>query len=148
MSEIDWSVELRKIEREFDGLPPEPTPSGLRTQRELERQLRERREARLARIGVTARLTLVLALAVAILFWPYASCGPDFLAYLAAVAMVAVGGLWITVCTWRHRMARTHALALLVVLWGIALGAAQLLPRAGWAQGAQLHAPAWRCAGL
>ena len=40
MSEIDWNVELRKIEREYDGLPPEPSANALRARRAAE--LRER----------------------------------------------------------------------------------------------------------
>jgi len=41
MGEINWLTELRKIEREFDGLPPEPTPMELRARRAAEQARRE-----------------------------------------------------------------------------------------------------------
>ena len=33
MSEVDWKTKLREIEREYDGLPPEPPPSVIRTKK-------------------------------------------------------------------------------------------------------------------
>ena len=143
---MDWTAELKKISREFDGLPPEPPPNPLRAMREAERRERERKEMAQARLGVGARLALVLALAGAMLFWPYpAACGARLFGYLAAVAMVGVSGLWVTARTWRYRMAKTHALALLVILWGLALGAAQVLPRVGYARTDAQHPAQWRC---
>jgi hypothetical protein len=146
VGEIDWNVELKKIERELDGLPPEPSPAELRARRTAERREQQRKEARHILLGVSARLLLALTLAAAMVFWPYpARCGAKLVAYLSAVAMVAVGGLWVTICTWRHRMAKTHAVALLIVLWGLALAAAQVLPRVGYAKSDASHPAQWRC---
>ena len=143
---IDWNTELKKISRQFDGLPPEPSANQVRAMREAERRERERKELAQAKLGVAARLALVLALAGAIVFWPYPTpCGARLAGYLAAVAMVGVSGLWITASTWRYRMPKTHALALLVVLWGLALGAAQVLPRVGYARTDAQHPAHWRC---
>jgi len=44
MGEINWLTELRKIEREFDGLPPEPTPMELRARRAAEQRAERLRE--------------------------------------------------------------------------------------------------------
>ena len=143
---MDWTTELKKSSREFDGLPPEPSPNQLRAMREAERRERERKEMAQARLGVAARLALVLALAGAMVFWPYAApCGTRLAGYLAAVGMVGVSGLWVSARTWQYRMAKTHALALLVVLWGLTLGAAQVLPRVGYARVDAQHAAQWRC---
>jgi hypothetical protein len=143
---IDWTTELKKISRQFDGLPPEPTPNQLRTMREAERRERERKEMAQAKLGVAVRLTMVLALAGAIVFWPYPTpCGVRLAGYLAAVGMVGISGLWVTWCTWRYRMPKTHALSLLVILWGLTLAAAEVLPRVGYARTDAQHPAAWRC---
>ena len=81
------------------------------------------------------RLGLATALAIGILFWPYPSqCGFGFAGYAAAIATVTLGGLWSSVWTWRHRTARAHVLSLLLVVWGIVLGAREIMPRAGYAK--------------
>ena len=72
----DWSTQLKKIEREFEGLPPEPSPAYKKLQSEEEKRARERAAQRVALIGVFARLILVAAVGVALLFWPYENnCG-------------------------------------------------------------------------
>jgi hypothetical protein len=37
---VDWNAELRKIEHEFDGLPPEPSAAQLKAKRAAERWCR------------------------------------------------------------------------------------------------------------
>lgn len=147
MSEIDWNVELRKIEREFDGLPPEPSPNALRAQKAAELRARQLAAERLALVGAWARLLLVVALGVALYWWPYAhACDLRLAAFLGAQAMVAVGGLWVAAFTWRHRLAASHSLALVVLAAGLLLVAAQVLPRLGYATVAGVRADHWRCA--
>ena len=81
MTEIDWNVELRKIEREYDGLPPEPSAAKLRAERAAEQRRRERAAATLAFFGAWARLLLVGALGASLLWWPYGrTCGIDLAA--------------------------------------------------------------------
>jgi len=146
LSEIDWSVELRKIEREFDGLPPEPTPEERRLQREGHRRVHEEQEAREASFGVYLRLALTVSLAIGVVFWPYeAACGGSLFAYLSAITTVILGGLWTSHSTWRHRMSRGHTVALLVILWGFVLGASQVLPRVGYAIPDAAHPASWGC---
>jgi len=86
------------------------------------------------KVFVWARLGCVATLGTAILWWPYGrSCGIGLATYLAATMMIIVGGVWVVACTWISRMVRTHALAILVTFWGVALITGQVLPRIGYA---------------
>ena len=143
---VDWNVELRRIERQFDGLPPEPSASVVKARKEREQRLREQVERRVAMISGGARLLLVASLVVALQWWPYgASCGPSLAGFLAAVSLVAVGGLWAGWYSWRHRLAIHHVLAMLLVVTGLALVAAQVLPRLGYATVVGVEATSWTC---
>ena len=147
LSEINWAVELRKIEREYDGLPPEPTSTDLRQKRDAERRERERQDAAAASFGVYFRLTLVVCLGVSIACWPYdVSCGVMLSGYLGAVLVLIVAGIWTALATFTHRMPRRHLIALGVVTWGLVLGAAQVLPRIGYAVPSPARAATWHCA--
>ena len=146
LSEIDWNVELRKIEREFDGLPPEPTPEELRAQRALARRTQDDEDNRTAAVGVVARLAIVLALGAALANWPYNhACGAPLMGYLFSIAVLVGGGLWTTVCSWRQRMPRTHILSLVAILWALTLAAAEVLPRVGYANADPSRPPSWSC---
>ena len=145
-SDIDWNVELRKIEREYDGLPPEPSAAALRAQRMAESRAKEQAARRLATLGAVARLLLVATLAGALFWWPYRTeCGPDLAAFLGAESMIVVGGLWTAAFAWRHRLAASHTIALMLVLLGLSLVAAQVLPRLGYATVVGVDATEWRC---
>jgi hypothetical protein len=147
MSEVNWDTELRKIEREFDGLPPEPTPAELRARRAAEQRAEKQRKERTVRLGVQARLLLVMALAGAIVLWPYRrACGPGLFVFMGAEVMIVAGGLWLMVCTWRARMAKTHGVALLLLLWGLMLIGHQVLPRIGYAKTDAASPALWWCA--
>lgn len=142
MSGIDWDTELPKLEREFDGLPPRPTPAELRARRATPERSNEPATA----LGVWARLMLVAVLAGALGFWPYArDCGAGLFTFMGAGTMIAVGGVWVSVCTWRNRMALTHALALLLVLVGLAAVGHQVLPRIGYARSDPVNPQQWSC---
>jgi hypothetical protein len=88
------------------------------------------------------RVVLVLLLAGAMPFWPYGrDCGFGLFAYMAAGGVVVLGGVWAAVSTWHRRRPVAHILALLVTVWGLALLAAQVLPRVGYAK----QAVRWTC---
>jgi len=130
----DWSVKLKKIEREFEGLPPEPSPAFKKMQSEEERRAQERAQQRAAMIGASARVILVFMLFVALAIWPYANeCGSGLFGYLGTKAVIVAGGLWVAFTTWRARLAKMHALSLLIVLVGLILIAIDVLPRIGYA---------------
>jgi hypothetical protein len=143
---IDWSAQLKKIERQFDGLPAEPSESELRAKRENERRQQMKNKDREAVFGAASRVVLVLSLGLAMAAWPYdRACGAGLLGYLAASAAIVAGGLWATVGTWRRHAPTLHALALLAVMWGAVLITAQVLPRVGYAKVDPSNGPAWRC---
>jgi hypothetical protein len=130
----DWSTKLKKIEREFEGLPPEPSPAFKKMQSEEERRAQERAQQRAAMIGASARLILVFMLFVALAIWPYANeCGSGLFGYLGTKAVIVAGGLWVAFTTWRARLAKMHALSLMIVLVGLILIAVDVLPRIGYA---------------
>lgn len=147
MSGVNWKVELAKIEREYDGLPPEPSPGALNAKRASERLAQLRQDAQTAAIGAWARLLLVAALAGALVFWPYArECGAGLFVYMGAEALIVAGALWVVTWTWRWRMAKTHGLALMMVLYALALIGAQVAPRVGYAKVNATHPQQWWCA--
>jgi hypothetical protein len=145
---IDWATQLKKIERQFDGIPTPPTESELRMQRENERREQLRKLKRDEVFGAVSRVVLTLSLGLAMNAWPYGrACGAGLYAYLAASAAIVAGGIWAAVGTWHSRFAKLHAAALLVVAWGVILITAQVLPRVGYTNLDLRSRPTWRCWG-
>jgi hypothetical protein len=148
VTDIDWSAQLKKIERQFDGLPTPPTESDLRLQRENERREQLRRLKRGEIFGAASRIVLVLSLGLAINAWPYdRACGGGLLGYLVAAGAIVAGGVWAIVGTWNSRSPKLHAVAILAMAWGMVLIAAQLLPRVGYTNLDLRTRPTWRCWG-
>jgi hypothetical protein len=148
VTEIDWSAQLKKIERQFDGIPTPPTESQLRIQREHDRREQLRRLKRDEIFGAASRVVLVASLGLAMNAWPYdRACGGGLLAYLAASVAIVAGGIWAIVGTWNSQFPKLHAAAMLVVAWGVVLITAQVLPRVGYARVDASSRLAWRCRG-
>jgi len=142
MQKINWEIELAKLEREFDGRPPNPTRPSLAVQPAPRPGVSERAAA----LAVWVRVVLVAALAGALAVWPYArSCGPGLFAFLGACAMIVLGGVWVSVCTWRSRMAFAHTLGFGLVLAGLVAVGLQVLPRIGYAKVDPGHPLQWVC---
>ena len=159
MDQIDWKAELRKIEREYDGLPPEPPtaesrsvspespPAEIRGQKLPNIRAREQADRNVMFVAASARLVLVGLLIGALWWWPYAnSCGFGLAAFLSAKMMIVVGGGWGAVFAWRNRLATSHTIAVAFVFTGLALLATEVLPRLGYVSIAAMGAPHWRCA--
>lgn len=146
MSDRNWDRELAKIDKKLEGVSDAallPTPHAA-TSAAAADVARQRRET--TTLGVLARLVLAIALAVGMLFWPYAArCGVGLYGYLAATGVVVAAGVWTAVWTWRHRAARAHLLALLLVVWGMVLGAIEVLPRVGYATPSAARPAIWAC---
>ena len=143
----DWDAELKKIDKQLESMsdsalipaPPKNAAPAARNEVAAER-------ATTRTWGAFLRLALATALGVGILFWPYPTrCGFGLAGYLAAVAAVFAGGVWSSVWTWRHRTARAHVLSLLLILWGMVLGATELLPRLGYAKPDPARPSGWTC---
>lgn len=146
MNEIDWKTELRKVERQYDGLPPEPTAAELREWRLAEEREQRRRDEVNGAVGAWTRLFLVVALAGALSFWPYArSCGVGLYGYVGAECAVAVGGVWVAMYSWRRRAAWAHSAAFVTMLAGFTLVGLDVLPRVGYAKQNPLQPEGWAC---
>ena len=157
----DWDREMAKIDKQLESLSDDALrsrgeggqlPAGRGAGAERALPAGSRPGAALAAspapsgtIGVALRLLLAAAVAVGVVFWPYdARCGLGLAGYLGAVAGVALAGGWSAVWTWRHRSPRAHVLALALVGWGLALAAAEVLPRVGYARADPARA-LWVC---
>jgi len=142
----DWDSELKKIDKQLESvsdealLPAKSAPTPAARAKIVEKQRST------TTLGVLARLVLAVALGAGMLFWPYsARCGAGLFAYLGAVGVVAAGGVWTSIWTWRHRSSRAHVLSLLLILWGGVLGAIEILPRIGYATPTPEHPAQWMC---
>ena len=103
-------------------LPPLPSLPELRTLASLNLPTRET-------VRVWSWVGLGALLSVAMLYWPYSRTGIwSILFYAFAVAMVIVAGVWGAQLTWKTRLGIAHTIALVVLLWGITLGAAETFP--------------------
>lgn len=155
MPPTDWDKELAKIDKQLASISDEallgkaqpPAPAGTGGAPAPKGKGGDvAPPRRTSTVGVMARLVLAVALGIAMLFWPYATrCGIGLFGYLGASAMVVVAGVWTAFWTWRHRSAQAHVLSLLLILWGIILGAQQILPRVGYARPDAAHPAMWLC---
>ena len=165
MADRDWDKEMAKIDKQLasisdeallgpvsvklPGTPPaaagssaKPAPAAKAAK--ASRPVGEPRAT--SSWGVYARLTLSVAVGVAMVMWPYpARCGVGLAGYLAAVVVVVASGVWSSVWTWRHRASRAHAMSLLNILWGLVLGSIEVLPRVGYAKPDFEHPAGWVC---
>jgi hypothetical protein len=156
----DWEKELAKIDKQLASLPDEAlmpaapekqtksASSGARSGRgAAPAASAEPRQT--TSFGVFARLTLALAVGIAMAFWPYPSrCGFGLIGYLAAVGVMTAGGVWASIWTWRHRASRAHLVSLAITVWGVLLGSQEILPRIGYAYPTDKHPGAWSCSAV
>ena len=140
----DWDKEMAKIDKQLESISDAqlfPEKKGTTATPAAKAAVTEER-AQTASWPAILRLTLSVLLGVGILFWPYANrCGIGLAGYLAAVVVVTASGVWSAVWTWRHRTARAHVLSVLLIMYGLILGAIETLPRIGYAR----QALSWSC---
>jgi hypothetical protein len=134
---VNWSKKLKNIEREFDGLPPLPSPAAIRARRASERRTLEktleRRIQRAAIFGTIGRFLPVLALVIGINMWPYPhACGIGLWAYLGALTIIVAAAIATIIWTWENEMPRAHGVAIVLALWGVALITAHVVPWPHW----------------
>ena len=146
MTDRNWDAELKKIDRQLESVSdeamyPAKTAKGAQAQAQVAAVQKST-----STWGVFLRLTLTVALGVGMVFWPYsARCGLGLAGYLGAVTVLAVGGVWSAVWTWKHRAAKAHTLSLLLVMWGLLLASLDVLPRVGYAVPTAAHPAGWAC---
>ena len=146
MSGRDWDSELKKIDKQLASVPDEALLPAKAARSPAERAQVPSGQQSTSSLGVFARLALAVALGVGLAFWPYpARCGLWMIAYLGAVATLVTAGTWSAVWMWRHRAAKGHTLSLLLILWGLVLGAVDVLPRIGYAKPGADHPAYWMC---
>ena len=142
----NWDKELAKIDKQLESMADETLlPTSAASTPEAKAQVRAE-QSRTRTLGVLLRLVLAVGLGVGIVFWPYDHrCGLALIGYLASVGVVIGSGLWSAIWSWRHRSSRAHILSLAIVLWGLVLGAVEILPRAGYAKSAPGRPVTWLC---
>lgn len=142
MSARDWDKEMAKIDKQLESASDAQLfPQKKDASPQQQAQVAVKQETTKSWPAIL-RLGLSVVLGVGILFWPYANrCGLGLSGYLLAVSAVAGSGIWSAVWTWRHRAGRAHTLSILLLLWGLVLGATEILPRVGYAKQKLL----WSC---
>lgn len=76
------------------------------------------------------RVGLGLVLAIGMLAWPYShACGLKLVFYLIGATTVTVAGVWSALSSWKRRLGIAHTLSIILIMWGLALAARQVLPR-------------------
>jgi len=145
MSDIDWNVELKKIVREYDGLPPERSRTQIRLQKIQEIVARDRLNEQLAVVGFWVRFALVGVLTFALFWWPYGhQCGFPLVAFLLANVTVIAAGIVLAVETWREEMVRPFLLSTLFIATAWTVIAVHALPKLGYAPLSGTNT-AWSC---
>lgn len=142
----DWDKEMAAIDAEIAKMPPPKPgqPPAARPAGGVATGSPAAPAPRGARVflGAWIRVLFGAAVAIAVWSWPYATqCGWKLYAYLGAVAVVIVAGVWNIAATWKRRMGAAHTVAILVLLTGLFLAAQAVLPRIGYAR----HALTWMC---
>ncbi len=146
MTDRNWDDELKKIDKQMERVSDEAIFPTKQAGSPAAKAAVSAVQGSTTTFGVFARLTLTVALGVGMVFWPYsARCGLGLAAYLAAVGALVVSGVWSSIWTFRHRSAKAHTLSLLLVLWGLLLGAIDVLPRTGYAVPSVAHPAGWAC---
>jgi hypothetical protein len=146
VSQTNWDRELKRIEREFDSGAGDPFIRLEPSRKPAERQVSGPRRTSPSALAVWGRLLLVIALAIGMYYWPYARvCGFGLYAYMGAAILIGAGALWAATSSWQARMARAHGASMLLFILALALVAAQVLPRVGYANVDSSQPPAWSC---
>lgn len=87
-------------------------------------------------------ILLGLALSAALPLWPYVNdCGAGLFGYLGVIAVLVISAVLGLRSSWRSRQGKANALAVLMLIWGLALAAAAVLPRIGYAR----TSATWMC---
>lgn len=164
MSDRNWDAELAKIDKQLSSVSDEqllaeqrkaaaPVAAGGKALPAGSASPVAAKATSAARpaVGTWAgwlKVTIAVAAAVGLMFWPWPPglrCGTPLMGYTLATAGVTLLGIWSALGTWRHRLGLAHAASLLVVVWGVVLGAREVLPRVGYAIPTLERGAGWTC---
>lgn len=138
--ERDWDRELKEVDRLLNQLPThreEQMAAAASPKRAPVAPAGGAPAEGGSRLGTWARVGLGLLVGIGMPSWPYShSCGFTLLFYMVGVLAVVVAGVWSGLSSWRRRMGLAHVLSQLLVIWGLVLAAAVVLPRTGYAKAA------------
>ena len=142
MSDKDWEKLMAKVDKQIESVSDAQMFPGKKDAPPAQKAAVAAERASTTSWPAILRLALSTVLGVGVAFWPYENrCGVGLGGYLAVVSVVVASGVWSAVWTWRHRTGRAHALSLLLIIWGLVLASAEVLPRTGYAK---QHLP-WSC---
>lgn len=151
----DWDKELAKVDQQLGSMSDAELLAAAGAERVIVPAAPSVREPVVAPVktarppgkwGVYFRVGLSLVLGVGLLFWPYDTrCGPGLFGYLLGAAMTSVTGAWAGIFSWKVRMPAVHVLSLALFIWGLVLGAVEILPRTGYALPSEAHPAQWFC---
>jgi len=137
----DWDKELAKIDQLISAQAGAPKQPAARAQPPAAAPAQGKPAApalpgaERGHWAVWGRVALGVLLGAAVTQWPNAhACGVALFLYLGAVGMVVVAGAWGALTAWRRRLLGPHVASLALILWGLALGAREVLPRVGYAR--------------
>lgn len=136
----DWDRELANIDkaiaRQGSSSPPAgPTPGGGPGSPALRPAPPAPSVSRGGVVLTWFWVVLGIALAAALLLWPYdKSCGLPLTFFLGAAGTTAVFALLGAFSAWVHRRAIAHMLSLLVLASAAIAAAREILPRTGYAK--------------
>jgi len=138
----DWDKELAKVDQVMAREAGSPVASKSATSASLSGAASPAARGR-AGLYTWLRLSLALVLGVGMTQWPYLhGCGLPLFAYLGGAITVVAASIWSMISSWRSRSTVAHFLSIVLLFWGSALSAREILPRVGYAkQGAN-----WMCA--
>ncbi len=136
----DWDRELADIDRAMGKQGNAPVPAAPGAARAPTPAVPPRRHL----IALTwFWVLLAVALAAALLVWPYQhACGLQLIFFLGAAGVTAVIAILAAVASWSHHRGLAHVIALLVLLWAGFIAVREVLPRVGYAR----TSLTWMCA--
>lgn len=166
MSDRNWEQELAKIDKQMASVsdeellaqsaqpaPPQRAPLATAGPKAAAPAAKPGPSALAAKAVPTGRswiawaqLTVAIAAGVGLWFWPWTTrCGLNAVSFTAATGGVTLLGLWSAVGSWRHRQSYAHVLSFAVMIWGLVLGAREVLPRMGYAIPTYDRPGGWAC---
>lgn len=159
MTDRNWEAELAKIDKQLASVSDEkllteraplPAAKGAPSPKTASATTAPARAAAPATATGTWRgwiqVLIATGAAAGMMFWPWPGrCGWPLIGFAAASGVVALLGAWSAVGTWRHRLGIAHVASLLVIVWGVLLGAREVLPRVGYAIPTAERGAGWAC---